>query len=104
YLDSPWVKDGVFERVVAPAAEHPLRAALRGGPPQWPQVITTGGQRGSGHPYAIDTIGLPFDNPWHALLFASDHDFLPDGSALVCTMQGDVWRVTGLDEKLTNVR
>ena len=35
-LDSPWIKDGKFERDVAPAAEHPLRDALRGGPPQWP--------------------------------------------------------------------
>jgi putative heme-binding domain-containing protein len=104
YLDSPWVKAGVFERVVAPAEEHPLRAALSGGPPQWPQILATGGERGSGRPYAVDTIELPFDNPWHALLFATDHDFLPDGSALVCTMQGDVWRVTGLDENLTNIR
>src|SRR5262249_49976171 len=39
-----------------------------------------------------------------APLFFGDHDFLPDGSALVCTMQGDVWRVEGLDDKLDNVR
>ena len=38
-LDSPWVKDGKFERDVAPAAEHPLRDALRGGPPQWPEKL-----------------------------------------------------------------
>ena len=80
-LDSPWVKDGNFERVVAPAADHPLRAALRGGPPQWPQELKTTGQLGSGHPYAVDTIQLPFENPWNALLFVGDHDFLPDGSA-----------------------
>lgn len=104
YLDSPWVKEGVFERVVAPADKHPLRAALRGGPPQWPHAIATGGQLGTGHPYAVDTIQLPSQNPWHSLLFASDHDFLSDGLALVSTMQGDVWRVTGLDENLSNVR
>ena len=38
-LDSPWVKDGKFERIVAPAAEHPLRDALQAAPPQWPQEL-----------------------------------------------------------------
>src|SRR4029079_14253023 len=37
------------------------------------------------------------------LLFIGDHDFLPDGSALLCTMTGDVWRLTGLDGDLKNV-
>jgi len=36
-------------------------------------------------------------------VYGSGHDFLPDGSALLCTMQGDVWRATGLDEGLQNV-
>ena len=71
---------------------------------QWPQELKTSAQLGSGHPYAVDTIQLPFDNPWNSLLFVGDHDFLPDGSALVCTMQGDVWRVTGLDHELKDVR
>ncbi len=52
----------------------------------------------------LDTIPLPFDNPWKAPLFIGDHDFLSDGSAMVCTMQGDVWRVSGLDDKLEHVR
>src|SRR6185503_19106418 len=30
-LDSPWAKDGKFERLVGPADSHPLRAALQGG-------------------------------------------------------------------------
>ena len=48
-------------------------------------------------PYAIDTIEPPFDNPWKAPLFFGDHDFFPDGTAMICTMQGDVWRVEGID-------
>ncbi|MGQ0636158.1 MAG: DUF6797 domain-containing protein [Planctomycetaceae bacterium] len=103
-LDAPWVRDGKFERVVSPADSHPLRAALQGGPRQWPQELTTVGELGPDRPYTIDTIRLPFDNPWKALLFASDHDFLPDGTAFVATMAGDVWRVTGLDESLKEVR
>ncbi|MDR3636367.1 MAG: plastocyanin/azurin family copper-binding protein [Isosphaeraceae bacterium] len=103
-LDAPWVEDGKFTRTVAPAKEHPLAAWTRGGPPQWPQVLTTKGTLGKGRPYAVDTIEPPFENPWKALLFFGDHDFLPDGTAFVATMQGDVWRVEGLDDSLNAVR
>lgn len=103
-LDAPWVENGKFVRVVAPADKHPYLRLTSGGPPQWPQVLETKGTRGDGGPYAIDTIAPPFDNPWKAPLFFGGHDFLPDGSALVCTMQGDVWRVEGLDDTLQRVR
>jgi len=103
-LDAPWAKDGKFTRLVAPADKHPLAKLTQGGPAQWPQVMETRGTLGSANPYAIDTIAPPFKNPWNALLFFGGHDFLPDGSALVCTMQGDVWHVTGLDAKLDRVR
>jgi putative heme-binding domain-containing protein len=103
-LDSAWVKDGKFERTVAPAAEHPLRDAELTAPPQWPQVITTQGELGANAAYVVDTIKLPIENPWKALMFVSDHDFLTDGTAIVATMTGDVWRVTGLDAELKNVR
>lgn len=103
-LDAPWVENGKFTNVVAPADKHPLTKFIRGGPSQWPQVLETRGVAGTGGPYAVDTITPPFDNPWKAPLFFGDHDFLPDGSALVCTMQGDVWRVTGLDDKLEHVK
>jgi putative heme-binding domain-containing protein len=96
YLDAPWVEDGRFTRVVAPADQHPLKQLTAGGPPQWPQQLETPIVLGAGRPYAVDTITLPRENPWKALLFCGDHDFLPDGSALVCTMQGDVWHVSGL--------
>jgi hypothetical protein len=71
---------------------------MRGGRAQWPEEITTGVKPGAGRPYAVDTIELPERNPWNALLFIGDHDFFPDGTALLCTMQGDVWRVRGLDD------
>lgn len=103
-LDAPWVKDGQFTRLVAPADRHPLAHWTRGGPAQWPQVIETPGRLGQGGPYVVDTICPPFANPWRALLFFGGVDFLPDGTAFVCTMQGDVWRVTGLDATLRHVR
>jgi len=97
YLDSPWESDGKFVHDVAPADEHPLKQALTGGPTQWPQTLETKIIPGDQRPYAIDTIELPYENPWKAPVFCGGHDFLPDGSALVCTMQGDVWRVSGLN-------
>jgi len=96
-FDSPWVEDGQFTRLVAPPEEHPLRDLIRDPPAQWPQEFETPIVFGSGRPYAVDSIGLPFENPWNALLFCGGHAFLPDGSALVCTMQGDVWRVSGFE-------
>lgn len=95
YLDAPWAKDGQFTREVAPADKHSLRHLTTGGDRQWPQTFETAIRLGEQQPYAVDTIELPYRNPWNALLFCSGHAFLPDGSALVCTMQGDVWRVDG---------
>jgi azurin len=104
-LDSPWVEDGRFTRTVAPRADHPLAGLTHGGPAAWPQVLSTTGTIGHSEnwPYAIDTIAPPFQNPWNALMFFGDHDFMPDGSALICTVQGDVWHVQGLDATLNRV-
>lgn len=103
-LDAPWAENGQFVRTVGPAASHPLAPLTRGGPTQWPQILETKGTLGTHGPYAVDTIGVPFDNPWQALMFFGDHDFLPDGSAILATITGDVWHVSGLDESLTAVR
>ncbi|WP_422928660.1 DUF6797 domain-containing protein [Singulisphaera sp. PoT] len=103
-LDAPWVEDGKFTRVVGPAEGHPLAALTRGGSPQWPQVLETKGSLGTNRPYAVDTLSLPAKNPWNALFFIGDHDFFPDGTAMICTMQGDVWRVEGIDDTLEHVR
>lgn len=86
--------DGAWKVLEAPRSKHPLRDQLLNPPPQWPEVIETEITLGTRKPFAIDTIGLPFDNPWKALMFCSGHGFLADGSALVCTIQGDVWRVS----------
>jgi putative heme-binding domain-containing protein len=102
YLDAPWVDKGTFTRIVAPADEHPLRHMVSGGKPQWPQQLVTNIVAGTAKPYAVDTIELPTENPWKAQTFVGGLDFLPDGSALVCTMQGDVWRVDGLVDEASN--
>ncbi len=96
YLDAPWVENGHFVREVAPRATHSMRDSLIRSPRQWPETLSTEIKLGEQTPYAIDTIELPKGNPWKSPMFCGDHDFLPDGSALIVTMQGDVWRVSGL--------
>ena len=103
YLDAPQLVNGKFVSVALPRGKHPDRDHLQGGKPQWPQTMDVQGQLGKTAPYAIDTIPLPSDNPWKALVYGSGHDFLSDGSAVLCTMQGDVWRATGLDGLLEKV-
>jgi len=104
WLDAPGVEDGQFVHVAAPAAKHPLAELTKGGPRNWPQTVETKGRLGTNKPYALDTVTVPYENPWHTLLFLADHDFLSDGTALLCSMTGDVYRVEGLDQSLANVR
>ncbi|WP_197490898.1 DUF6797 domain-containing protein [Planctomyces sp. SH-PL62] len=104
WLDAPWVDEsGRFVREAGPAASHRLRDLTRGGAAQWPQVLVTHGKLGQSRPFAIDTIEPPFENPWKALMFFGGLDFLPDGTAMIATMEGDVWRVEGLNDDLANV-
>jgi len=98
-LDSPWVEDGKFSRVVGPASTHPLASLIKGGAAQWPQTLETNLTLGTGRPYAIDTIELPLKNPWNALMFLGGHDFRSDGTAFLCSMTGDVWRVEGIGDR-----
>ena len=105
YLTSAMLdEDGHFTEVTAPVAEHPLRAALKGGPAQWPQWLPVKGILGDHKPYAIDTLPLPVVNPWKTLFFVSGHDFFSNGDAAICTMTGEVWLCRGIDEGLQHLR
>ena len=82
------------------AAPEDLAALARPGALRW-TPLTTRGQRGIGNDtYVVDTLTVPYDNPWKALFFTSGVDFLPNGDAVVCTIHGDVWRVSGVDDNL----
>lgn len=103
YFDAAWSHNGQFVREVAPRDQHSLTPQLSGVAPQWPETLITNIRLGQSdeRAYVIDTIDLPWTNPWNALIYCGDHDFLPDGSALVCTMQGDVWHVSGFSHEGT---
>lgn len=82
------------------AAADDLTALARPATPRW-TPLTTRGQRGFGNDaYVIDTLTVPYDNPWKALFFTAGVDFLPNGDAAVCTIHGDVWLVSGVDDTL----
>ncbi len=90
------------KRLSAPA---PSASPLKGGPSLWPEVLTTKGARGRAlNGFATDTIKVPFKNPWNALMFTSGVDFFDNGDAAVCTVHGDVWRVSGIDDDLDEVK
>lgn len=83
----------------SPAAQ-PLKPLTEGGPKRWAETLTTtltiGGNDG---PFVVDTFTLPEPNPWNAQLRLTGFDFAPDGKTLaVCSWDGDVWRVAGIDK------
>ena len=80
------------------------RELTRGGPARWPQVLRVEGKLGEPiNGYALDTIPIPFDNPWQAWLRTSAVDFFDDGRAVVTTHGGDVYIVSGIDDELQRV-
>jgi hypothetical protein len=75
--------------------ELDLREFTHGGPPRWPQKLTTKPVMGDDNgPFAVDVLTHPEQNPWLAQLRLTGLDFLPDGDrVLVCSWDGDVWLV-----------
>ena len=72
---------------------------------RWAEPVVTTGELSAkkDDAYVVDTIKLPDPNPWNAPMFVGGFDFFPDGRAAVCTFHGDVFIVSGIDEKLEKV-
>ncbi|MBN01780.1 MAG: heme-binding protein [Planctomycetaceae bacterium] len=76
-----------------------LNAFTSGGPPRWPERVRTNINTIHDEVFAVDQMSLPFENPWNCQVRATGHDFFEDGkSAAVCTWDGDVWIVEGVDQ------
>ncbi len=76
-------------------ADLDLATLTHGGPPRWPQVLTTRAVLGaSDEPLAVDILTAPESNPWLAQTRFTGLDFFSDGRLAVCTWDGDVWVVT----------
>lgn len=91
YALKPIVKDSPPPRALEPLT--------RGGPKRWPEVLKTTPTTGKNDgPFAVDVLTPPDRNPWNAQMRLTGFDFLPDGKRMaVCTWDGDVWLVSGLD-------
>ncbi len=82
-----------------PASEAPS-TFTHGGPRRWTEVVKTQAAIGRDDgPFAVDTLAIPEANPWLCQARPTGFDFLPGGqAAAVCTWDGDVWIVEGLDD------
>ncbi|HEX4146379.1 MAG TPA: ThuA domain-containing protein [Pirellulales bacterium] len=91
-----------FEAALKVAATpEDLQPLVEPGAKQWTASIVTRGTCSSeSKPYVVDTLTLPFDNPYGALMFVSGLDFFAGGDAAVSTVHGDVWIVSGIDAGL----
>jgi hypothetical protein len=99
--------DAAALKALAKKSEQPvdLTPKTKGGPSLWPQVLETKGTLGNNDvAYTVDAIGLPESNPWNAWIRPSALDIFPDGkSAAISTLNGDVFIVSGIDDKLEHV-
>ena len=67
---------------------------------RWP-AIETQAETGTGDgPFLVDTFTIPETNPWKSWIRLSGMDFLADGRAVVSSVTGDVWMVSGIGPKL----
>jgi mono/diheme cytochrome c family protein len=93
-----YVRHAYLEQLIDPAT------LTHGAPRLWPAPIEVVGKLGEQtNAYALDTIPVPFKNPYGAWPRTSALAFFPDGRAVVTTYGGDVWIVSGLDAQLGHV-
>lgn len=71
----------------------------QGGPPRWPERVTTPIRTTFEEEFAVDELNLPTQNPWSAQVRATGLDFYSDNRRMaLCTWDGDVWLITGADQ------
>jgi glucose/arabinose dehydrogenase len=88
---------GAFARTSPPAVA--LEPFTHGGPRRWPEVLHTQAVvGGDSQVFAVDVLTHPANNPWNCQMRLTGFDFFADGHrAAVCTWDGDVWLVEGID-------
>ncbi len=89
-----------FDKIKNEATDLP--ALCKGGLAHWTQTVETQGTLGKEDgPYVVDNLTAPDKNPWNSWFRAGGFDFFSDGTrAAVCTLSGDVWTVSGIDDTL----
>jgi len=84
-----------------PSDSLDLAPLTKGGPASWTKPVTTKGTLGTEKgAYVSDTLTVPYDNPYKSWMRFGGFDFFNNGNAALCTWSGDIWTVSGIDEKL----
>jgi putative heme-binding domain-containing protein len=97
------LSDGEHDALRAFAKTSPPPTSLepftKGGPRRWPELLKTQAIVGADtQAFAIDVLSHPTNNPWNCQMRLTGFDFYADGRrAAVCTWDGDVWLVDGID-------
>lgn len=91
-----------------PLSGEPPGSCLQGGPGRFPEVCRVTGRmnadpEASGGRYEVDDIPVPSGNPYRTPMTLSGIAFADDGTAYVCTLVGDVWKVSGLHGELQRI-
>ena len=80
-----------------------LTTLTKGGKARFAETVSTKIVPGSNTgPYVVDSITVPFTNPYKSWMRFGGFDFFSDGRAAISTWSGDVWIVSGIDGELTN--
>jgi hypothetical protein len=84
-----------------------LTTRTKGGTPRWTTPVVTQGELGKGQTddaYVVDTLTIPYENPWQCYMRTTAVDFFKDGRIAVATIDGDVWVVTPADADLSTLK
>ncbi len=92
-------------KFAAAAPKSDLSSLTRGGPLQWPIKLIAPGSTAPDEnlPYVIDTIPIPAETGFQSVMQLTSVGFLENGTALVATLAGEMWAVSGLTKDLKKV-
>ncbi|MEI7929210.1 MAG: DUF6797 domain-containing protein, partial [Verrucomicrobiales bacterium] len=81
-----------------------LTTLIKGGPARWNEPVVTQGTLGpESEAYTVDTLTVPYVNPYKSYMRTTGIDFFSDGRAAIATIDGDVWIVSGIDATLSRL-
>lgn len=91
---------------VDPIAKTMEQLKPAAGAPRYPQILETKGEVSAvaDQSYVVDTLAAPTDNPWKSWLRFTGLDFFKDGRAALSTWNGDIWVVSGINDKLDSLK
>lgn len=105
YLASDNVEEARLDAFIKGDKPVDPETLTKGGPQLWKETVTAKGTIAEDTgPYVLDQMPVPYENPYKSWMRLGGFDFFSDGTrAAVCTWSGDVWLVSGIDDKLEKV-